>query len=297
VGDTLCVEGRIVEVHAADTPNPRIAFFIFDPSFSDFDYHYGKFYALVHSTDWTEYFPDGAERGAFSTALDGRCARILGTIERRWGSRIRTEVRDRSQVVLIDCEDCQIPEACELPQADALTPGDRGAVLLVVSPANFNDDEYATVRGVLASAGYAVAVASRSRDTATGEYGLLEVEPDLALPEVDVTDYDAVIFIGGQGSASYRDDGDAHRVARDALKQDRILAAICTAPLILARAGVLDGRLVTVYDPAVHCPDLEAAGAICTGALVERDGLVITARSERVSDRFAQAVIDALRER
>lgn len=72
------------------------------------------------------------------------------------------------------------------------------------------------------------------------------------------------------------------------------MAAATTAPVILARAGVLEGRKATVYDPAVHCPALEAGGAICTGERVQRDGRIVTARLEQAAEQFAETVVEAL---
>ena len=296
VGETTCVEGRIIEVHAADTPNPRFAFFIFDPEFNDFDYVYGKFYAWVHSDDWTEYFSDGEERGAFSTELDGACARVFGTIERRYGSRIQIPVTERAQIEIIDCAACQHPRACAPPLTPTPPVRDRGTLLLVIAPSGFNDDEFVETRAFLEASGYNVTVASRATEVATGAYGLMEVRPDIALSVVNSGDYDAVIFIGGEGSKEYWDDPQAHRVARVAAAEGQVVAAISLAPVILARAGVLEGKDATVYDPATHRPELEAGGAVCTGERVERDGCLVTARLEQAADLFAEAILEALQE-
>jgi len=294
IGEEVCVEGRILEVRSADTPNPRFAFFIFDPSFDDVIHiTYGKFYAWVHSDDWCEYFSDCAEHGPFSTELNGACAHVFGTVEREL-DRIRTVVTDRAQIEIIDCSACQVPEACASPEARPVGTGEEGTVLIVIAPTGFNDDEYTEVRTVLEASGYAVVVASRSLETAAGDYGFLQIQPDLALADVEVADYDAVVFIGGRGAETYRDDPEAHRVARQAVEEGRVLAAISTGPVILARAGALEGREATVYDPATNCPELEAGGATCTGERIQRDGLVVTARLEQAADEFAGAIIEAL---
>jgi protease I len=296
IGEDVCVEGRIVEVHAADTPRPAFAFFIFDPTFNDFDYVYGKFYAWVHSDDWSEYFSDGQERGAFSAELDGACAHVFGTVEKKWGSRIQTAVTERSQIEIVDCAACQIPEACVLPRAESSTTGDQGTVLLIIAPSGFNDDEYSKVRAILETAGYAVVVASRSLDLADGDYGLVQAQPSVVLADTNMTDYDAAVFIGGRGSTVYWDDAEAHRIAREAAGNEKVLAATSIAPVILARAGVLDGKQATVYDPATHCPELEAGGARCTGERVQRDGRIVTARLEQAADQFAETIVQVLQE-
>ncbi|MGD1994449.1 MAG: DJ-1/PfpI family protein [Anaerolineae bacterium] len=284
----------MIEVHAADTPDPNFAFFIFDPQFNDFDYVYGKFYAWVHSDDWSEYFSDGEQRGAFSTELDGACARVFGTIERRFGSRIRIAVTERAQIEIIDCTSCQHPQACAPPLTPTPPERNRGTLLVVIAPGEFNDDEYTETRALLEARGYAVRVASHDTEVATGAYGLIEVRPDLSLSTVEAGDYGAVIFIGGEGAKDYWDDPRAHRVAQAAATEDKVVAAISLAPVILARAGVLEGKQATVYDPATYCIELEAGGAVCTGQRVQRDGCVVTARLEQATDLFAEAILEAL---
>ena len=296
IGETTCVEGRILQVRDVDTPRPRIAFFIFDPEFSDFHFVYGKFHAFVHSDDWCEYFPHCRQR-PYRSELDGTCARVFGTIEIKWGSRIRIEVTDREQMELIDCAACQSADACSDPWTEPPIIGDKGVVLLVVTPRGFNDDEYSYVRRTLRSAGYTVLIASISRETAVGDYGLIQVEPDLSLTDVDGASYDAIIFVGGRGALAYADDAGMWRVAQEALDRGRVVAAATTAPVILARAGVLEGKAATVYDPATNCPALEANGATCTEERVERDGQIVTSRSEQAIQELVQIVVGILEER
>jgi len=73
---------------------------------------------------------------------------------------------------------------------------------MVIAPENFRDEEYARPREILESAGYAVVVASRSRETARGMLGM-RVQPELLLSEARAADYDAVVFVGGSGAQTY----------------------------------------------------------------------------------------------
>jgi hypothetical protein len=108
VGETTCVEGRILQMRNANAP--RFAFMLFDPTFS-IDDCCGDFYAWIVSEDWCEYFSDCRQGPGMSTELDGRCVRVHGTIEQKMG-RIRIEVTHRSQIEFVDCDACQIPDAC-----------------------------------------------------------------------------------------------------------------------------------------------------------------------------------------
>jgi protease I len=172
---------------------------------------------------------------------------------------------------------------------------EKGRVLMVIAPENFRDEEYARPREILESAGYAVVVASRSRETARGMLGM-RVQPDLLLSEARAADYDAVVFVGGSGAQTYWDDPEAHRLAQEAADGGKVVAAICIAPVILARAGVLEGKQATVFDPPSLCAELTAHGATCTGASVQRDGRTVTASGPQAAEDFARSILAALEE-
>lgn len=182
------------------------------------------------------------------------------------------------------------------PAAPTGTPApQRGRILMVIAPQDFRDEEYARPREILESAGYAVTVASRSRETARGMLGM-RVQPDLLLPEARAADYDAVIFVGGNGAQTYWDDPEAHRLAQEAAAAGKVVAAICIAPVILARAGVLEGKQATVFNPPSLCTELTAHGATCTDTSVQRDGRIVTASGPHAAEEFARAILAALEE-
>lgn len=189
-----------------------------------------------------------------------------------------------------------MPTPAPVPAAPTVSPAaGKGQVLMVIAPQNFRDEEYARPREILESAGYAVIVASRSRETARGMLGM-RVRPDLLLSEARAADYDAVVFIGGSGAQTCWDDPEAHRLAQEAAEGGKVVAAICIAPVILARAGVLEGKQATVFDPPSLCAELTAHGATCTGASVQRDGRIVTASGPQAAEDFARSILAALEE-
>ena len=73
-------------------------------------------------------------------------------------------------------------------------------------------------------------------------------------------------------------------------KAGKIVAAICAAPIVLERAGVLEGREFTAY-PGVG---EKIEGGNFKEELVVRDGNIITSRGPATSMEFAFAIAEAL---
>jgi protease I len=174
------------------------------------------------------------------------------------------------------------------PEGGEETAAGGEKVLLVIAPVDFQDVEYRGTRQMLEEGGYEVVVASRSVEPCKGMDGL-EVTPDVSLQEVQVGDYAAVAFIGGGGAAVYFDDPAALEIARGAYEEGLTVGAICIAPVILARAGILEGKKATVF--ASEAEELEKAGAVYTGAEVETDGKVVTAAGPQACYEFGRALV------
>ncbi len=164
-------------------------------------------------------------------------------------------------------------------------------ILMIVAGQNFRDEEFFQPREKFEKAGFKVAVASATTETAKGMLGG-KVKPDLALKDVVAGDYKAVVFVGGGGASQYFDDPVAHTIAQDTAKSANILAAICIAPVILAKAGVLKGKKATVW--STDGSELQIYGAKYTGERVVRDGNIITANGPFSALAFAQEIINAL---
>jgi protease I len=162
---------------------------------------------------------------------------------------------------------------------------------MIIAPVNFRDEEFYEPKTILEKSGVRVTTASTTTGTAKGKLGAA-VKPDILLKDVRVSDFDAVIFVGGSGAAVYLDDPAAQRIAQEALKQNKILGAICVAPAILARAGVLRGRNATVFED--DADELKNNGALYTGAAVEKDGNIITGSGPQAAREFGFALAKAL---
>lgn len=166
----------------------------------------------------------------------------------------------------------------------------KKAVIIIASN-NFRDEELLKPKEVLEKNGVTVTIASSSLKEATGMLGA-KVKPDILFSNINVSDYDAVIFVGGSGANEYWDNPTAHKIAHDANNAKKIVGAICIAPVTLAKAGLLKNKKATTYSSTTN--DIKSAGAKYTGADVERDGNIITASGPAAAQEFGEAIVKAL---
>ncbi len=168
---------------------------------------------------------------------------------------------------------------------------DGKKILMIIAKDQFRDEEYAEPRKVFESEGASVTVASSSLKQSKGMLGMI-VQPDVLFTEADVRDYDAAIFVGGMGSSEYWDNPTAHKMAKTAYNAGKVVAAICIAPVTLARAGLLKGKKATVYPSEID--KIKADGAIYDGADVEKDGKIVTGSGPTVAEKFGKTVVEAM---
>ncbi len=168
--------------------------------------------------------------------------------------------------------------------------------VLIIAFEGFQDFEYDETRRILESSGVEVTVASSKKGSAVGKLGQ-QVEVDLTLDQVKPDDFDAIVFIGGPGASEYESDPLAHKLAQLAMEQNKVLGAICLAPTILAKAGVLENKRATVWsDPLAQemIEILKSQGADYTDEAVVIDGKLITANGPSAAKEFGQKIVEAL---
>ena len=105
-------------------------------------------------------------------------------------------------------------------------------------------------------------------------------------------EYDMVVLPGGYGgSAAMRDDAALIAALKAAEARGAWLCAICAAPEVLGRAGLLTGKQFTCYPSVLE--RVENPGT-WVDAPVVRDGKLITGQGPALAYAFAYALVDAL---
>jgi protease I len=168
----------------------------------------------------------------------------------------------------------------------------RGVKLVeVIAPKNFRDVEFETPYDVLSKAGALITVVSTKKGECVGADGL-KVQAVATPKDIKVADYEGVLFIGGPGMMDYISDASFIALAKAFASADKLMAAICVAPAILANAGLLDGKTATAFPDVL--PTLKAKGAHVVTDDVAVAGKIITANGPPAAAHFAQALLTAL---
>ena len=153
----------------------------------------------------------------------------------------------------------------------------------------FEEIEALTPVDVLRRAGLAVQTVSvMEEQVVAGAHGV-PVLADKMFAEINPEDAEMILLPGGLPGATNLD---AHeglgQMILDFAKEDKSLAAICAAPLVLGNRGLLQGKKATCY------PGFETylQGAEYTAALVEKDGNIITGKGPGAAMEFAFAIVE-----
>lgn len=123
----------------------------------------------------------------------------------------------------------------------------------------------------------------------TGSHGIT-VEADKMF-DGNLAEFDMIVLPGGMpGSTNLRDHEGLIEQLQEAAVAGKWIAAICAAPIVLDRAGLLEGKSYTCFlgqektiSSGNHCSDI-----------VVVDGSIITSRGAGTSLAFAYKLVDLL---
>lgn len=158
----------------------------------------------------------------------------------------------------------------------------------------FEEIEALTPVDVLRRAGIEVKTVSVGESKTVRGAHDIRVSADISVGEVDPDAAEMYVLPGGMpGTNNLYDCAGLRKLISDGAGSGKYIAAICAAPSILGRMGLLRGRKATCYPGFEKYLD----GAEYTGAPVERDGNIITARGMGVALEFSLELCAALKDR
>jgi 4-methyl-5(b-hydroxyethyl)-thiazole monophosphate biosynthesis len=163
--------------------------------------------------------------------------------------------------------------------------------IAVLFAEGFEEIEAVTPVDVLKRAGLDVLMVGLDNTEVCGSHDIV-FKMDCLLEDIFADDLDMLILPGGlPGSYHLRDSDAVIELVCDLHALNKYIAAICAAPLVLEKAGILEGKRVTSY------PAMEDEITSCdeyTSNRIEVDGNIITARGAGCAFEFSFALLEVL---
>ena len=124
----------------------------------------------------------------------------------------------------------------------------------------------------LSAAGYRTVWVAETGEPVTAHQGL-RILPDVTFDEVSTLE--VLVVPGGPGYAAQMQNEKMIKFLQQAAAGARVVSSVCTGALLLAKAGLLDGKRATTHWMAME--QLSELGAVAVEQRVVADGKLITA--------------------
>lgn len=162
--------------------------------------------------------------------------------------------------------------------------------VLVPLADGFEEIETVTVVDVLRRAGIEVITAGLHDGPLEGSRKVRLI-PDMTLEHALQQDFDALVLVGGQpGVNNLRADARVLSLVCRMNQAEKVLGAVCAAPLIMRDAGITDGLNLTSH-PGV---EKDLSGCVYSEERVVIDKHRVTSRGPGTSMEFALAIVELL---
>ena len=160
--------------------------------------------------------------------------------------------------------------------------------ILCILADGFEDVEALAPVAMMRRAGLQVDLCGLNDVNVTASHGT-RVIADKVLNDVNGADYQCLMLPGGKGHKLLEADERVIELIKEFWSEDKYVAAICAAPTILGRLGLLKGKKYTCFTPMN-----DDFGGEYVDQYVVTDGKLITARAMAASIEFGFKLIEVL---
>ena len=165
-------------------------------------------------------------------------------------------------------------------------------VYILLAP-GFEEAEALVPADLLRRAGIETALVSLAGDTVAGSHQIT-VAADLALDKLDLSQAEMIVLPGGgPGWKNLGKEPRVERLVRQTVERDIWVAAICAAPTLLGKWGLLEGKQAVCY-PGMEEGLVGARAWRDRAVNVVTDGKIITGRAAGAAFEFGLSLIEAL---
>lgn len=164
-------------------------------------------------------------------------------------------------------------------------------MIYVLLANGFEEIEVVTPIDIMRRAGLSVELVSVSgKKEVCGAHEMI-LSVDITADEIDMSDMDMLILPGGPGHVHLDGSKRVHELIEYAVKNEIYIAAICAAPSIIGKLGLLDGKKATAF------PGFEKylSGAHVVSDKAVSDGKFITGKGPGAAAEFGFMIVSELK--
>lgn len=167
-------------------------------------------------------------------------------------------------------------------------------ILMIVAP-NFRDAEFQKPFNIFKKNNIPVDITSFKVGNIMGADGMaLNVNKDFY--DIEISDYTAVVVIGGPGSSKLVGVHKLDTILKKAIEKNIVVASICFAGVVLAKAGILNNKKATVWNGnGKQKQILEDNGAIYIDKPVVVDVKIVTANGPDAAEEFGNTILNLIK--
>lgn len=163
------------------------------------------------------------------------------------------------------------------------------AKALILMAEGFEEIELTSIVDILRRGGVTVTIAGLKDGLITGSRGM-KMQPDVTLDGIKEI-YDMIILPGGSpGYVNLGNDRRVFELVNRYYADKKMVAAICAAPSVLAKASILAGKKATIFKGMEN----ELKNAVYVDKTVVEDGNILTSQGPGTAMEFAIALLKRL---
>lgn len=169
----------------------------------------------------------------------------------------------------------------------------KKSILMILPAKDFNEEEFLVIKKTLEKSSYKVFIASDAQSLCQGEAGL-RIKADVNILNIHESNFAAVVLIGGNGVKEYWGNTLIHKAIRDFAGNKKPVSAICGAPVILAKAGILKNAAATCWPEDKRALEREGIEYKDIAVVVGKN--IITGQNPRAAGELSAALLNLLGE-
>jgi 4-methyl-5(b-hydroxyethyl)-thiazole monophosphate biosynthesis len=161
--------------------------------------------------------------------------------------------------------------------------------ILVPLAQGLEEVEAITIIDILRRGGLEVITVGLDTLTILGSHNIT-IMADQLLSEIDPEDFDGVVLPGGMpGTLNLKANDNIDIILKNFFQKNKFIGAICAAPMVLEKAGVLENKKFTIHPGVIDDISLKPINSP-----VVEDGNIITGQASGAATAFALKIVEKL---